>query len=119
MIRVRVENITSNSGETIALPESGVICIVGGNNAGKSQLLREIEKQLDEHGENVPIVLQHVSVDKPELGIEEAEAFLPLFPKQRSVPGTTAQYHSLSSPVVHSAEEFVRMFNLFGDSVFQ
>lgn len=43
-LEYKFTSITSTGGETIALPATGVICIVGGNNVGKSQLLRELRQ---------------------------------------------------------------------------
>jgi energy-coupling factor transporter ATP-binding protein EcfA2 len=45
-----LESITTLLGGKIEVPEAGVLCIVGGNNVGKSQLLREIGQHLSESG---------------------------------------------------------------------
>lgn len=42
-LRYRFDTVTSASADVVPLPQSGVTCIVGGNNAGKSQLLRELK----------------------------------------------------------------------------
>lgn len=41
-LRFRLHAATSNAGNRVELPDAGVVCIVGGNNAGKSQILRDI-----------------------------------------------------------------------------
>lgn len=42
IVEVRLTGFRVSGGDEVALPRSGVTCIVGGNNVGKSQLLREI-----------------------------------------------------------------------------
>ena len=41
-MRARVRNMTGTGGDTVGLAESGVTCIVGSNNVGKSQALRDV-----------------------------------------------------------------------------
>ena len=45
-ISFRLDTITLNSGDTIEVPESGTVVIVGPNNAGKSTLLKEMISRL-------------------------------------------------------------------------
>jgi len=42
-------SIQTKSGTTIELPPSGILCVVGGNNVGKSQFLRDIPAHLNAH----------------------------------------------------------------------
>ncbi|MEV7528982.1 hypothetical protein [Agrococcus sediminis] len=42
-IEYRISAVKPKVGDTITFPTPGVTCIVGGNNAGKSQLLRELQ----------------------------------------------------------------------------
>lgn len=42
-VRVAIDSITVSDGGTIKLPEQGVVLIVGPNNSGKSQALRDIQ----------------------------------------------------------------------------
>jgi ABC-type cobalamin/Fe3+-siderophores transport system ATPase subunit len=46
MVSLRITSITSSGGETIDIPDSGVTCIVGSNNVGKSRFLRDIRDLL-------------------------------------------------------------------------
>ncbi|MDK3255718.1 ATP-dependent nuclease [Blastococcus capsensis] len=41
-LRYRLSALASNGGDQVTVPSVGVTCIVGGNNAGKSQALRDI-----------------------------------------------------------------------------
>lgn len=75
-IRVRVKTLESNAGDSVDISESGVTCLVGGNNAGKSQTLRDIAARV-QSGATSGVVLRELQLDKPEhLLPEAAEAFL-------------------------------------------
>jgi predicted ATPase len=41
-MRFRIKTLTSNTGDVVTVPIAGITCIVGANNAGKSQLLRDV-----------------------------------------------------------------------------
>lgn len=41
-LRFRIDSLTPNAGPPVSVPPAGITCIVGGNNAGKSQILRDI-----------------------------------------------------------------------------
>ena len=41
-IKVRLASFTSNAGDRVEFSSSGVTCLVGGNNAGKSRTLSDI-----------------------------------------------------------------------------
>lgn len=62
-LRARLVAATSNSGDRIHIAERGVTCIVGGNNAGKSQLLRDIYNILNYDSTN-HVVLSDLEVEK-------------------------------------------------------
>ncbi|WP_146086450.1 ATP-dependent endonuclease [Rathayibacter sp. AY1D1] len=47
-LRFRIASITSADGQTVVLPQKGVTCIVGGNNVGKSRLIRDLHTKI--HG---------------------------------------------------------------------
>lgn len=51
-----VTSITINDGTIIEVPESGVVLIVGPNNSGKSQALRDIAKLVTSTGESGTVV---------------------------------------------------------------
>lgn len=50
-----IESITVGSGDAVQLPRAGVVAVVGGNNVGKSTLLRQIYEHLS-HGPGQPRV---------------------------------------------------------------
>jgi len=73
-INPKILAVTTNTGDRSELPPAGVTCIVGGNNVGKSQLLRDIVMLL-ETLEGVPKVLTSVELTRepaPDLGTTEA-----------------------------------------------
>jgi hypothetical protein len=76
MVRVRISDIAVNSGDEVKLPDKGVVCIVGGNNVGKSQLLREIEQSCVDSSKMVRRVTSRVGISKPTMTAEEATDFL-------------------------------------------
>lgn len=41
-MRIAIKNLTTKSGVSLEIPTPGVLCVVGGNNVGKSQLLRDV-----------------------------------------------------------------------------
>ncbi len=49
-VSVSIESLTLASGDTITLPPAGVTAVVGGNNSGKSTLLRQITQLLTNSG---------------------------------------------------------------------
>ena len=46
MAEFRLTRLTTRSGTTVEIPPVGVLCIVGGNNVGKSRLLADIQEHL-------------------------------------------------------------------------
>lgn len=73
----RLTRIESNAGDTVDLPLAGVTCIVGGNNVGKSQLLRDIVTYVSEAGAR-PVTLRAVEFDKSPFPADESiEEWLP------------------------------------------
>jgi len=57
MAAFTIVSITSKSGTTINLPPSGVLCVVGGNNVGKSQFLGDIMMRISGRRDDLPSVL--------------------------------------------------------------
>lgn len=47
------------------MPSTGVVCIIGANNSGKSRLLRDVSILLKDGSDEVPIVLRSLEVEKP------------------------------------------------------
>lgn len=61
-----IQSIETNAGDSAVLPKAGVTCIVGSNNVGKSQLLRDIITCLERNpGSGVPgpIVLSGLELE--------------------------------------------------------
>jgi len=57
MAALTITSISTKNGTTINLPSSGVLCVVGGNNVGKSQFLRDIPMRVRGKSDNLPTVL--------------------------------------------------------------
>ncbi|MHA7306445.1 ATP-dependent nuclease [Arthrobacter sp. TMN-49] len=75
-IKIRLASITSNAGDKVELAESGVTCLVGGNNAGKSRTLADIASLVETSGAP-KIVIDDLQLTVPRpVGIEEAFEFL-------------------------------------------
>lgn len=73
--RLRVRSLTSNTGDTVSVPLSGVTCFVGANNAGKSQLLRDVRAIISE-ADPRPRCLSGIEVLEPHGDIHSLRAFL-------------------------------------------
>lgn len=75
-IRFTIDSITSNAADSVTLPPATVTAIVGGNNAGKSQLLRDISMVIND-SEADPVIITELGVTRPTAGSEEeASAWL-------------------------------------------
>lgn len=74
-VALSVPELITNTGEVIDCPAPGITCVVGGNNVGKSQLLRDILALL-EHSQAVPVVLSSVKLDRGALDEEDLAAWL-------------------------------------------
>jgi ABC-type cobalamin/Fe3+-siderophores transport system ATPase subunit len=75
-LKVRLASITSNSGDNIELSSSGVTCLVGSNNAGKSRTLSDISGLVETPGAATIVVID-LQLDKPQqISLEEATGFL-------------------------------------------
>ncbi|MFT3889370.1 MAG: AAA family ATPase [Arachnia sp.] len=72
-VRFTLDSLTSNSGDTITLPQGAVTAIVGGNNAGKSQLLRDIAL-VTTASDAVPVTIARLDVTRPTADSEEVAA---------------------------------------------
>jgi len=70
--RVRIKSLTVNDGTTAPLPSVGVTCVVGANNVGKSQLLRDIS-YLDSQ-QVMTIVLKHLELESYPTNISDYQA---------------------------------------------
>lgn len=72
-VRFTLDGLRSNSGDVITIPEAAVTAIVGGNNAGKSQLLRDIAAVINQR-EVVPVTISDLWVTRPSASYEEEAA---------------------------------------------
>lgn len=96
-LRLQIETLTSASGDVVSLPPVGVTCVVGANNSGKSQLLRDIQALLTQP--NPPkVTLAALSTALPMGTVDELEVFL----KQSATiqPGERAAPPSFGAPQV-------------------
>ncbi|MBM7831642.1 ABC-type enterochelin transport system ATPase subunit [Agromyces cerinus] len=76
-IRYRVLAVESSGGEIVQLPTRGVTAIVGGNNAGKSQMLRDIMARVKTGQPGVAVVtLADMSAERPSGTATEVESWL-------------------------------------------
>ena len=60
---MRIQTITVKSGMTLNLPRTVVLCVVGGNNVGKSQFLRDINQSIVSEQAIAGILVESVSAD--------------------------------------------------------
>jgi energy-coupling factor transporter ATP-binding protein EcfA2 len=72
---LRISSLTANSGDMVTVPQAGVTCIVGANNAGKSQLLREIKALICDTDPPLK-VLQSMEIIRPQGSDDEVKQFL-------------------------------------------
>ena len=74
---VRIRSLTTSGGDVLDLPMQGVTCIVGGNNVGKSTLLRDIANMIGYEGYHAePRALSAIELHKDSIGELQARAFL-------------------------------------------
>lgn len=60
---MRIKNITVTSGLKLDLPRTVVLCVVGGNNVGKSQFLREVKQGIVAQQAAPGILVESVEID--------------------------------------------------------
>ncbi len=63
-VRFTLDSLTSNAGDTVMLPQGAVTAIVGGNNAGKSQLLRDIAGVVNQP-DTLPVTITALTATRP------------------------------------------------------
>ena len=71
----RLTKLITNCGDELVVPRAGVTCIVGGNNVGKSQLLRDTVALLETDAA-VSVTLAALHLDRHEFSVEEGEEWL-------------------------------------------
>ena len=74
-IEIRIASITSSGGSRIDLPAAGIVCIVGANNVGKSQALRDIA-MLCSSPQPTPIAITDLELSRRVVDPAEVEPFL-------------------------------------------
>jgi ABC-type cobalamin/Fe3+-siderophores transport system ATPase subunit len=92
-IEYRISAITSRAGEEISLPSPGVTCVVGGNNVGKSQLLRELRQLASESDTSGLLLIASATAVTPTGSEDDTRDWL----EERAVrydsaPGSPARY---------------------------
>ena len=119
MIEVRLRSLVSSGGDMVSLPRSGVTCIMGGNNVGKSQLLREIHQRVGRSGETLQgRVVDGLDIDKTPVDVDAAHAFLETFGvRQRAEQGLGAKYTAPNDGRQMSAQDFQMFYSSQADSV--
>jgi ABC-type cobalamin/Fe3+-siderophores transport system ATPase subunit len=74
-IDARLRKLVTNCQDDLVVPSAGVTCIVGGNNVGKSQLLRDVIALLERH-DAITVVLSGLELDRQTFSLEEGEEWL-------------------------------------------
>jgi len=93
-VGVCIREITANSGDTAAVVAGGVTCIVGSNNSGKSQILRDIHSMLAGNAEGV--ALQHISLNVERATPDELTEWLDEHVGRiDTAPGQPVQYNPM------------------------
>ena len=106
-ITVRLTALRSSAGDEIVIPRAGVTCIVGGNNVGKSQLLREIDGRLTSDQVN-SVVLNELRIEKAQFDDARAAAFLEAVGvRTPSAPGVRPSYTAVNGGQQMTVQDFV------------
>jgi energy-coupling factor transporter ATP-binding protein EcfA2 len=110
MTSFRVRSLTSSGGDVVELMGGGVTCIVGGNNVGKSQLLREIAQRAGDPVQTGP-VLRDLTVLKADMDLPAAEDFLARSAvRQKTQPGDPPQYSPHGGGTILQAGPFLSFY---------
>lgn len=89
----RFTSISSTGGETIDVSSAGVTCVVGGNNVGKSQLLRELRGLAYERSQAGGVVVSAAEAVRPTGDTEDSLEWLESRAvKYDSPPGEPKRY---------------------------
>jgi energy-coupling factor transporter ATP-binding protein EcfA2 len=92
-MRARIRGFTGQGGDTVALAESGVTCIVGSNNVGKSQALRDLMTLLSLPEDAQTVAVASLDLAHPGSDAEEIAAWLPSIAAVRpATPGMPPNY---------------------------
>jgi AAA domain, putative AbiEii toxin, Type IV TA system len=112
IIDVRLASLRSSGGEILQFPRSGVTCIVGGNNVGKSRLLREIDGELQSIDVRLnAATFSELHVDKSQVDEEMAERFLSqVGVKERRPDGFPQPYRPIFGGQQFSARDFLQHY---------
>ncbi|TFD67987.1 AAA family ATPase [Cryobacterium ruanii] len=108
-IEFELVSLSSNAGDEVSLPRGAVTAVVGGNNVGKSQLLRDI-RGLVHQNEYVPVTISALTVVRPVAdGDEEIIDWLDGHAARAEVRDGTQHY----APRLGGGEVGLRQFKQF------
>lgn len=114
-IQVRLAGIRLTGGDEVSIARAGVTCVVGGNNVGKSQLLREIATRFASADQASSVVVEDVQINKQDVGADEVDAFLRSYGvAQRTQPGQRQIYTSEHGGSHISAPDFLTLYQASG-----
>jgi ABC-type cobalamin/Fe3+-siderophores transport system ATPase subunit len=73
IVEMAIIKLISRSGDSVTLPDVGVTCVVGGNNVGKSQLLRDLHAMISQPNPQT-VCLKDFEMRRSECDLEDARA---------------------------------------------
>lgn len=92
-IKYRFTTVIPKAGDPLSLPSAGVTCVVGGNNVGKSQLLRELHQLVSEADTSGLLILERAIVAGPEGSQDDSYSWLEAHAvRYDATPGSPAKY---------------------------
>lgn len=74
-LKLTIATLISSAGDAVQIAPAGVTCLVGSNNAGKSQLLRDIEFMVSDPGSE-PVTLQSITGSRPLADADDVREWL-------------------------------------------
>lgn len=114
IIDVRLTSLRSSGGEDLSFPRAGVTCIVGGNNVGKSRILREIDAALRTY-DAVAATFTDLVVEAPTIDLLTATTFLEEVGTRVSMPdGRPPEYSPPIGGANMSADAFLGNYTWSG-----
>ncbi|MCK6210533.1 AAA family ATPase [Georgenia sp. EYE_87] len=102
------------TGTTVELPPTGVLCIVGGNNVGKSRLLADIGMHLTSRDARSTLVLENLEYAFDEVP-SDVEEWLRRHAVVHGQPGEVRQYSPPGGGSLHDAANYEMFFRNLKD----